>query len=166
MAKSAAKSGRIYTGIGGWTFEPWRGVFYPEGLAQKRELQFASRMLPTIELNGSFYSLQRPECYAAWYADTPPGCVFAVKGGRYITHMLRLKGVDTALASRIASLYGTNVVYGSTLRDLEATLRSLETQVPISPLVTAALTGRVRFEEVRRAGAGWKRQTVGCSLAL
>jgi len=96
--------GKIYIGISGWRYKPWRGVFYPEGLAQARELEFASRAVPTIELNCSFYSLQRPSSYAAWYEATPPGFVFATKGNRYLTHTLRLgDGVDQALANVMAS---------------------------------------------------------------
>jgi uncharacterized protein YecE (DUF72 family) len=95
--------GAIYIGISGWRYEPWRGVFYPEGLTQQRELEYASRQLPTIEINGSFYSLQRPESYAAWYAATPPGFVFSVKGNRFITHILRLREVDGPLANVLAS---------------------------------------------------------------
>ena len=93
----------VRIGISGWRYEPWRGVFYPRGLPQRRELEFAARTLSTIEINGSFYSLQRPEYYAAWHADTPPGFVFAVKGSRFITHMLKLKNADTALANFFAS---------------------------------------------------------------
>jgi len=93
----------IRIGISGWRYEPWRGVFYPSDLPQRRELEFASRTLSTIEINGSFYSLQRPASYAAWYADTPPAFVFAVKGSRFITHMLRLKNAETALANFFAS---------------------------------------------------------------
>ena len=95
--------GAIYIGISGWRYEPWRGVFYPPGLVQARELEHASRSLPTIEINGSFYSLQRPASYAAWYAATPPGFVFAVKGNRFITHMLKLRGIETPLANVLAS---------------------------------------------------------------
>ena len=96
-------SGRIRIGISGWRYEPWRGVFYPPGLAQRRELEYASRALDTIEINGSFYSLQRPECYAAWHADTPSDFVFAVKGSRYITHMLKLRNIERALPNFFAS---------------------------------------------------------------
>jgi uncharacterized protein YecE (DUF72 family) len=78
-------------------------VFYPEGLPQRRELEYASRKLSSIELNGSFYSLQRPESYARWYADTPADFVFSVKGPRYVTHMLRLRDVATPLANFFAS---------------------------------------------------------------
>jgi uncharacterized protein YecE (DUF72 family) len=95
--------GAIYIGISGWRYAPWRGVFYPPGLAQARELDYASRYLPTIEINGSFYALQRPASYAAWYAATPPGFIFAVKGNRFITHMLKLRGIETPLANVLAS---------------------------------------------------------------
>jgi len=93
----------IHIGISGWRYPPWRGVFYPAGLVQARELDYASRFVPTIEINGSFYSLQRPASYAAWYAATPPGFVFAVKGNRFITHMLKLRGIETPLANVLAS---------------------------------------------------------------
>jgi uncharacterized protein YecE (DUF72 family) len=95
--------GDICIGISGWRYAPWRGEFYPEGLSQERELAFASRALPTIELNGSFYSLQRPASYAAWYAETPPGFAFSVKGNRYLTHILRLREVEGPLANMFAS---------------------------------------------------------------
>jgi len=96
-------AGEVRIGISGWRYEPWRGIFYPPGLAQRRELAFAARMLPTIEINGSFYSLQRPESYAEWYEETPPGFVFALKGSRYITHMLKLRNVGAPLANFFAS---------------------------------------------------------------
>jgi uncharacterized protein YecE (DUF72 family) len=93
----------IRIGISGWRYGPWRGVFYPARLPQRRELEFASRAFPSIEINGSFYSLQYPFSYEAWYRETPPDFVFAIKGGRYITHMLRLKNFETALANFLAS---------------------------------------------------------------
>ncbi|MFC0254137.1 DUF72 domain-containing protein [Massilia consociata] len=96
-------SGSVYIGISGWRYVPWRGVFYPPGLAQHRELEYAARQLPTIEINGSFYSLQRPSSYAAWYAATPPGFVFAVKGNRFLTHMLKLRDIEGPLANVLAS---------------------------------------------------------------
>lgn len=95
--------GEIRIGISGWRYEPWRGVFYPPDLPQRRELEYASRALPTIEINGSFYSLQRPEYYAEWYEATPAGFVFSVKGGRYITHVRRLRDVLRPLANFFAS---------------------------------------------------------------
>jgi uncharacterized protein YecE (DUF72 family) len=96
-------SGEARIGISGWRYAPWRGVFYPPKLPQREELAFASRMLPTIELNGSFYSLQRPASYLAWHDETPDGFVFSVKGPRYLTHMRRLKDVRVPLANFLAS---------------------------------------------------------------
>src|SRR3954466_11765126 len=77
-------------GISGWRYAGWRGDFYPTGLAQRRELEYAAERMTSIEINGSFYSLQRPSSYAAWRAATPDDFVFSVKGGRYITHLKRL----------------------------------------------------------------------------
>jgi uncharacterized protein YecE (DUF72 family) len=93
----------IRIGISGWRYAPWRSSFYPASLPQRAELEYASRTFPTIEINGSFYSLQRPEHYALWRTQTPRGFVFSVKGGRYITHMLRLRDSEQALANFLAS---------------------------------------------------------------
>lgn len=93
----------IHIGISGWRYTPWRGDFYPEGLTQKRELQFASRAVNSIEINGSFYALQTPKRYAEWYADTPEDFVFSVKAPRYITHILRLRDVHKPMANFFAS---------------------------------------------------------------
>jgi uncharacterized protein YecE (DUF72 family) len=93
----------IRIGISGWRYEPWRGVFYPPGLAQRRELEFVARHFPTVEINGSFYSLQRPEYYEEWYREAPPGFVYGLKGSRYITHMLKLRNVEKPLANFLAS---------------------------------------------------------------
>lgn len=93
----------IRIGISGWRYAPWRKVFYPKGLTQKRELEFASRALPTIELNGSFYALQRPSSYLQWYEQTPADFVFSIKATRYITHILRLENIETAMANFFAS---------------------------------------------------------------
>jgi uncharacterized protein YecE (DUF72 family) len=90
-------------GISGWRYAPWRGSFYPKDLPQRAELEYASAHLPVIEINGSFYSLQRPQSYASWYADTPEDFVFAVKGPRYITHMKRLRDIEIPLANFLAS---------------------------------------------------------------
>jgi uncharacterized protein YecE (DUF72 family) len=80
-----ARPGRIRIGVGGWTFAPWRGVFYPPGLAQARELEFASRALGSIEINGTYYGTQKPASFARWYAATPADFVFAVKAPRFAT---------------------------------------------------------------------------------
>lgn len=93
----------IRIGISGWRYPPWRGSFYPKGLRQDDELAYASTHLSTIEINGSFYSLQRPESYAAWYDATPKGFVFTNKGNRFITHTLRLRDAGKPLANVLAS---------------------------------------------------------------
>jgi uncharacterized protein YecE (DUF72 family) len=93
----------IRIGISGWRYAPWRGVFYPSGLAQHRELEYAARAFPSIELNGSFYSLQAPQSWLDWYRETPANFIFAVKGNRYITHFMKLKNVEKPLANFFAS---------------------------------------------------------------
>jgi uncharacterized protein YecE (DUF72 family) len=96
-------AGTARIGISGWNYPPWRGEFYPRGLAHRRELSYVAEHLSTVEINGSFYSLQRPSSYAKWHDETPPGFVFAVKGSRFITHMLKLRNVETALPNFFAS---------------------------------------------------------------
>ncbi|MGN6313533.1 MAG: DUF72 domain-containing protein [Rhodanobacteraceae bacterium] len=98
-----ARMAKVRIGISGWRYPPWRGVFYPKDLVQREELHYASRCFPTIELNGSFYSLQYPQSYARWYEDTPSGFVFAVKGPRFITHIRRLREIEAPLANFFAS---------------------------------------------------------------
>ena len=90
-------------GISGWRYRGWRGDFYPAGLVQRRELHYAGERLTSIEINGSFYSLQRPSSYAQWRDETPEDFVFAVKGGRYVTHLKRLVDVEQGLANFFAS---------------------------------------------------------------
>lgn len=94
---------QVEVGISGWTYEGWRGTFYPENLSHKKELEYASRQLPTIEINGTFYSLQRPSSYQHWYNSTPENFVFSVKANRYITHVKRLKDVETPIANFMVS---------------------------------------------------------------
>jgi uncharacterized protein YecE (DUF72 family) len=93
----------LHIGISGWTYAGWRGVFYPEKLAHRQELSFASREFNSIEINGSFYSLQLPSSYQRWYAETPAGFVFSVKGARFITHMKKLRDIEAPLANFFAS---------------------------------------------------------------
>jgi uncharacterized protein YecE (DUF72 family) len=93
----------IRIGISGWRYAPWRGVFYPKGLPQRQELAVAARCFDSIEINGSFYSLQTPTSYATWHDATPDAFVFSVKGPRYLTHMLRLRDIDKPLANFLAS---------------------------------------------------------------
>lgn len=95
--------GDIRIGISGWRYKGWRGVFYPKDLPQKRELEYASRVFRSIEINGTFYSLQRPEFFERWAAETPDDFVFAVKGPRFITHMKKLRDAEVPLANFFAS---------------------------------------------------------------
>ncbi len=98
-----SRPGTVRVGISGWTYPPWRGVFYPDKLQQKRELEFAANTFRTIEINGTFYSLQKPSSYQNWTQRTPDDFVFSVKASRYITHMLRLRKIETPLANFFAS---------------------------------------------------------------
>ncbi|WP_067856568.1 DUF72 domain-containing protein [Nocardia shimofusensis] len=95
--------GEIRIGTSGWVYPPWRGVFYPEGLPHKNELAYLAERLDSVEINGSFYSLQRPSSYRRWAEQTPPDFRFAVKGSRFITHMKRLRDGQGPLANFLAS---------------------------------------------------------------
>lgn len=95
--------GAIRVGIGGWTFEPWRGTFYPPGLPHKDELAHASRRLTAIEVNGTFYSTQKPETFAKWRAESPDGFVFSLKGPRFATNRRELKGAGESIARFVGS---------------------------------------------------------------
>jgi len=95
--------GHVHVGLSGWQYDSWRGDWYPKGLPARRQLEYVAEHFDTVELNGSFYSLQLPTSYRRWRDTTPPGFLFAVKGGRYITHMKRLVDVETALANFFAS---------------------------------------------------------------
>ncbi|CAN7737528.1 DUF72 domain-containing protein [Caballeronia sp. LjRoot31] len=106
--KTAGKAGQIRIGIGGWTFEPWRGKFYPKGLVQKRELEYASRQLTTIEINGTFYGSQKPTTFAKWHDETPDDFVFSLKAPRFSTNRRVLaeagESVERFLASGVLEL--------------------------------------------------------------
>jgi uncharacterized protein YecE (DUF72 family) len=93
----------VRIGISGWTYKPWRGEFYPAGLAQKKELAYAASIFRSIEINGTFYSMQRCESFAQWADATPDDFVFAVKGPRYLTHMLKLRNAEAPLGNFFAS---------------------------------------------------------------
>jgi uncharacterized protein YecE (DUF72 family) len=101
VAEGGAPETRV--GISGWTYPPWRGVFYPAGLPHRRELEYASRRMNSVEITGSYYSLQSPASYRKWRDETPGDFVFAVKGGRFITHMKKLRDVERPLANFFAS---------------------------------------------------------------
>jgi uncharacterized protein YecE (DUF72 family) len=99
---------RIHVGVGGWTFEPWRDNFYPAGLPHAKELQYASRQLTAIEVNGTFYSTFKPSTFAKWRDETPEGFVFSLKAHRFTTHRRELagasEGIERFIGSGIAEL--------------------------------------------------------------
>jgi uncharacterized protein YecE (DUF72 family) len=94
---------RIRIGVGGWTYEPWRGTFYPDGLVQKRELEFASRKLTSIEINGTYYGSQKPESFAKWHDETPDDFVFSLKGPRFTTNRRVLADAEESIQRFFAS---------------------------------------------------------------
>jgi uncharacterized protein YecE (DUF72 family) len=106
MAKG--KAGKIFVGVGGWNFAPWRGSFYPKGLTQARELHHMSREVTSIEINSTFYGLQKPATFKKWHDDTPDGFVFSVKAPRFVTHRKTLvsgaSSVERFLGSGILQL--------------------------------------------------------------
>ncbi|MCT8998462.1 DUF72 domain-containing protein [Chelativorans intermedius] len=96
-------SGTIRAGIGGWTFEPWEGTFYPEDLPRRRQLEYASSRLPTIEVNGTYYGTQKPATFAKWAAETPEGFVFSLKGNRFVTNRRVLSEAGESLSRFLGS---------------------------------------------------------------
>jgi len=94
---------KVWVGVSGWTFDGWKKTFYPKDLPQRRQLEYASRAMNSIEINGTFYSLQRPHSFQAWHRETPSDFVFAVKAPQYITHIRRLKEINEPLANFFAS---------------------------------------------------------------
>ncbi|HTB29778.1 MAG TPA: DUF72 domain-containing protein [Steroidobacteraceae bacterium] len=105
---SKASTGTIRIGVGGWTYEPWRGAFYPADLPQKQELEYASRRLTSIEVNGTFYGSQKPETFARWHDETPPDFVFSLKAPRFATNRKVLaeagKSIERFIASGVVNL--------------------------------------------------------------
>jgi uncharacterized protein YecE (DUF72 family) len=95
-------TGDIRIGISGWRYPPWRGDFYPDGLSQKNELAFVGKEFPAVEINGTFYSLKRPENFEKWAGEVPDDFIFAVKGSRFITHMKQLRDIEAPLGNFFA----------------------------------------------------------------
>lgn len=100
---AARKSGRIFVGVGGWSFAPWRGTFYPQGLPQARELHHASRELTSIEINSTFYGTQKPATFQKWHDETPDDFVFSVKAPRFATHRRRLTEAASSIERFLSS---------------------------------------------------------------
>ncbi|HET8728255.1 MAG TPA: DUF72 domain-containing protein [Alphaproteobacteria bacterium] len=151
---------RIRIGISGWTYPPWRGVFYPEGLPRRRELEYASRRFGSIEINGTFYGLQKPDAFRRWHAETPDGFVFAVKGSRYITHMKRLEDAEIPLANFFASgLLALGPKLGPLLWQLPPRLRfdeaRLDTFLALLPHDTEAAARLARRHDGRLEERAW-----------
>ena len=150
--------GPVRVGISGWTYPRWRGDFYPTGLPHRAELAYAAERMSSVEINGSFYSLQRPSSYARWRDATPDDFVFAVKGSRFITHMKRLRDCDTALANFLASgVLALGRKLGPVLWQLP---ESLELSVPLLqdffallPRTTAAAAELARQHDAKLADA-------------
>ncbi|ALE85562.1 DUF72 domain-containing protein [Pseudonocardia sp. HH130629-09] len=118
------RAGTVLVGTSGWRYPPWRGTFYPPGLVQRRELEYLSRQVTSIEINGSFYSLQRPENYRAWAEQVPAGFVFAVKGPRFVTHLKQLRDVAVPVVNFLASgLLGLGPALGPVLWQLPPRMR-------------------------------------------
>jgi len=161
MARKAEKP-EIRIGISGWRYAPWRGVFYPKGLKQKDELAYAARIFNSIEVNGTFYSLQRPDSFRAWHDQTPDGFVFAVKGPRYISHILRLNNADAALANFFASgILLLKQKLGPLLWQLPPNFSfqpdRLERFFEMLPRTTTEAARLARRHEARMKGRSWTR---------
>ena len=147
----------IRIGISGWRYPPWRGTFYPEDLAQKDELAYASHQVPTIELNGSFYSLLQPAHYQGWYDTTPRGFLFSVKAPRFITHIRRLSDVRKPMANFMASgVFNLREKLGPVLWQLPPSLpfdpERLETFLKLLPRDTDEAQALARARESRMSG--------------
>jgi uncharacterized protein YecE (DUF72 family) len=153
----------IRIGISGWRYAPWRGgKFYPEKLPQKRELEYASRQISSIEINASFYSLQRPESYRAWYQATPKDFVFSVKASRFLTHIRRLRDVKTPLANFLASgILRLREKLGPILWQLPPNLAYdpalLEAFFGILPRTTSAAAALARKHDSRLEKRAWTK---------
>ncbi len=149
-------------GISGWTYAPWRGIFFPENLPQKEELAYAAGRLRTIEINGTFYSLQRPSSYAHWAGQTPEDFVFAVKGPRFITHLKRLKEVVAPVANFFASgVLRLNQKLGPILWQLPPNLsfdaERLENFFNLLPRSTREAAAMARHHDHRLKTRAWLR---------
>jgi uncharacterized protein YecE (DUF72 family) len=155
-------TGAVRVGISGWTYAGWRGRFYPPGLRHSAELAYASREVDTIEINGTHYSLQRPDSFARWHDETPPGFVFAVKGSRFITHLKQLRDIETPLANFFASgVLRLEEKLGPFLWQFSPRFRfdreRLEDFFSLLPRDTKTAADLARRHDHRLAGRAWTR---------
>jgi uncharacterized protein YecE (DUF72 family) len=163
------RAGVARIGISGWSYPPWRGDFYPKGLTQKRELAYASRIFPSIEVNGTFYSLQRPESFVHWAEETPDDFVFAIKGSRYVTHIRRLRDVAAPLANFFASgVLRLGAKLGPFLWQLPPNFRfdaeRIDSFLHLLPHDTDAAGALARRHDARIAGRAWTKPLVSMPL--
>lgn len=147
----------IKVGISGWTYKPWRGVFFPKGLPQKHEMAYAARTFPSIEVNGTFYGQQRPEIFQRWHDGTPDDFVFAIKASRYITHIRRLRAAEQPLANFFAQgVLALGKKLGPFLWQLPPSYRfdpeALEAFLQLLPQDTDAAAKLARRHEPRMKG--------------
>lgn len=150
----------IRIGLSGWTYKGWRGRFYPRGLPHRLELAHAAALYGAIEVNGTFYSLQRPASFRNWRAQTPRGFIFAVKGPRFITHMLKLRHAHTALANFFASgVLGLEEKLGPILWQFPEALhfdeQRFEDFFKLLPRTTTAALALARHHDGRLRGRTW-----------
>jgi uncharacterized protein YecE (DUF72 family) len=160
MAARQHLAGEIRIGISGWNYAGWRGVFYPPKLPHKRELAYASAAFPSIEINGTHYSLQRPDNFAHWAKETPDDFAFAVKGSRYITHMMKLRNPEAGLANFFAQgLLRLGPKLGPILWQFAPNFRyereRIEAFLAVLPRDTAAALALARRHDHRVAGRVW-----------
>jgi uncharacterized protein YecE (DUF72 family) len=149
-----------WIGTSGWHYGGWRKQFYPAGLVQRRELEYLSRRMNSVEINGTFYSLQRPTSFGRWYEETPPDFCFAVKGSRFITHLKRLRDVEGPPANFFASgLLRLDHKLGPILWQFPASVRFepelFEAFLELLPKTTAQATILAARSDERMEGRRW-----------
>src|SRR5690606_36078382 len=158
-------AGSVRIGVSGWSYDAWRGRFYPETLARRRQLEYLARRMTTAEINGSFYSLQRPTSFRRWYEETPEGFIFAVKGSRFITHMKKLRDVERPLANFFASgVLRLAEKLGPILWQFPAHLAYDEERfarfLELLPRNTEQAAALARHHDARLRGRSWTRAEV------
>ncbi len=162
-------TGEVRIGISGWTYAGWRGKFYPENLPHKGELAYAARVFRSIEINGTFYSLQRPGTFAKWAEATPDDFVFAVKGSRFITHVRRLKEIRAPLANFFASgILRLGPKLGPFLWQLPPNFKfdakRIENFFKLLPRDTEAARALARRHDKRVSGRAWMKSAENRAL--
>ncbi|MDB5471688.1 MAG: hypothetical protein JWR84_3248 [Caulobacter sp.] len=153
-------AGTLRIGLSGWTYKGWRGAFYPRKLPQRCELAYAAERFNSLEINGTFYGLQKPDAFGRWREETPEDFVFSVKGSRFITHMLKLKDVRQALSNFLASgLLRLGPKLGPILWQFPPQMRfqpdRFEAFLDLLPTDTEAAARLARAHDERLDGRAW-----------